>query len=85
MENSPDFDGATYPSGRGLVTVRVMLLWYPPYTLLEIDSLDGGYQGERFGHVLWPRSADVINGADCQGGWLQLSDNNIPEYIDGKL
>jgi hypothetical protein len=26
MENSPDFDGATYPSGRGLVTDRVVLL-----------------------------------------------------------
>jgi hypothetical protein len=37
MENSPDFDGATYPSGRGLVAVRVMLLWCPPYMLLEID------------------------------------------------
>jgi hypothetical protein len=53
--------------------------------VLEIDSLDGGYQGERFGHILWMRSTDKIDGADRRGGWSRRSDNNIPEYIDGEL
>jgi hypothetical protein len=45
--------------------------------------LNGGYQGEWFGHILWTRSTDMIDGADRRGGWLRLSDHNIPEYIDG--
>jgi hypothetical protein len=70
---------------QGTLNLEITLATFIWTGLLEIDSLTGGHQGDRFRYILWTRSTDVIDGAGRRGGWSRLSNNSIPEYIDGKL